>query len=212
MATACYIWDTTATMPIDADGDSVYFDSPRAGGRYKITGTASSMLGNLDLKQKGLLTTWLCNQRRVGIDYPAVTSDIINAVKSFRPLTTTERVERALLYFNDNLRVGDVLVIPAGLATDADNQHAYRLCALTECLNKEELIAFLKLLADMGWLNGQGNISIHRFSPSANGWFKIDELVTKLPNSTQAFVAMWFNDSTQAAYVDGIEPAIIDAG
>ncbi len=66
--TNCYIWDTPATMPRDADGDSVYFDSPRAGGKYKITGSAASMLGNLNLADKARLTTWLCDQRAAGVE------------------------------------------------------------------------------------------------------------------------------------------------
>jgi hypothetical protein len=50
------------------------------------------------------------------------------------------------------------------------------------------------------------------FTLSAPGWLKVEELLTRLPDTTQAFVAMWFNDATLAAYVDGIEPAIIDSG
>ena len=68
--TNCYIWDTLATMPRDSDGDSFYFNSPRAGGRYKITGTAASMLDSLDVRDKALLTTWLCDQRRGGHRVP----------------------------------------------------------------------------------------------------------------------------------------------
>lgn len=71
----CYIWGTPASMPRDSDGDSVYLDSPRADGKYKITGTASSMLGQLDVKRRALLTTWLCDQRRAGVEYRAVRID-----------------------------------------------------------------------------------------------------------------------------------------
>jgi hypothetical protein len=211
--TECYIWNTAATMPRDSDGHSVYFDSPRAGGKYKITGTAAAMLGNLDTGGKALLTTWLCNQRRAGIEYPTVTSDIINAVKTFRPLTTTERIDRALLYFNDTLRVGEALIILLGPTNDTDERAGYRVTALAECRSKEELIAFLHLLTEMGLLVNVGNkSSFHKYSPSARGWLKIDELISKLPSVTQAFVAMWFNDATQAAYNDGIAPAISDSG
>ena len=130
--TNCYIWDTPARMPKDSDGDSVYFNSPRAGGKYKITGTAAAMRGNLDLKQKGLLTTWLCNQRRGGIEYPTITSEIINSVKTFRPLTTAERIERALLYFNQTVRVGEVI----GFSTNDTRGEAdeFGLMAETESL------------------------------------------------------------------------------
>ena len=90
--TECHIWSMPATMPRDANGDLTYLDSPRAGGKYKITRTASSMVGNLNVAGKARLTTWLCNQRHAGVEYPSVTSDIINAAKSFGPLTTAERL------------------------------------------------------------------------------------------------------------------------
>jgi hypothetical protein len=210
--TNCYIWDIPATMPRDSDGDSVYFDSPRAGGKYKITGTAASMLGSLDAGGKALLTTWLCNQRRGGIEYPAITSDIINAAKAFPPLTTTERAERALLYFNRRVRVGQVIgIVPTGF--DPNEPDSMILAAITESLSHGELIAFLELLETMGWLTQlHSHMTSLNFTLSAPGWLKVEELLTRLPDTTQAFVAMWFNDRTLAAYVDGIEPAIIDSG
>jgi nucleoside 2-deoxyribosyltransferase len=55
-------------------------------------------------------------------------------------------------------------------------------------------------------------IGFYRFTPTAPAWLKIDDLVTRLPSTSQAFVAMWFNDATHAAYTDGIEPAIRDSG
>jgi hypothetical protein len=211
MATACYIWNTTATMPIDSDGNSVYFESPRAGGRYKITGSATAMLGNLNPEGKALLTTWLCNQRRAGVEFPAVTTDIIDAVKSFRPLTTTERVERALLFFNENTRVGGTLGIIAGDDSPSDKEF-YPLAALTECINKAELVAFLDLMVQMDWMNGRGGPQIKWYSLSAQGWLKTEELTRRLPNTSQVFVAMWFDDATQTVFTDGIEPAITQSG
>jgi hypothetical protein len=209
--TNCYIWDTPAEMPRDSDGDSVYLDSPRAGGKYKITGTAAAMLGNLDTKGKALLTTWLCNQRRAGIEYPAITSDVVNSVNATRPLTTTERVERALLHFNQHVRVGETIQFSApGHGTVAD---AFGLMAITESLNIDELIAFLQMLEQMNFLVDMTQvIGRYRFTPTAVGWLKIEDLITRLPSTSQAFVAMWFSDATHAAYTDGIEPAIRDSG
>jgi hypothetical protein len=209
--TNCYIWDTPASMPKDSDGDSVYFDSPRAGGRYKITGAAAAMRGNLDLKQKSLMTTWLCNQRHGGIEYPAITADIISSVKIFRPLTTADRIERALLYFNQNVRVGEVIEFSTN--DTRGETHELKLMAATESLNEDELIAFLKMIEQMGLLADTTEvIGRYQFTPTASGWLKIDDLVTRLPSTSQAFVAMWFNDATQAAYAEGIEPAIQDCG
>ena len=210
--TNCYIWDTPAEMPKDSDGDSVYLDSPRAGGKYKITGTAAAILGNLDVKGKASLTTWLCNQRGAGIEYPAITSDVLDTAKVTRPLMTSERLERALLHFNQHVRVGEVIEFPApqygGLGANA-----MRLMAITETRYFDELIAFLGLLEQMNLLVDTTKVIGHfRFTPTAVGWLRIENLVARLPSTSQAFVAMWFSDATQAAYTDGIEPAIRDSG
>jgi hypothetical protein len=209
--TNCYIWDTPAEMPRDSDGDPVYLDSPRAGGKYKITGTAAAMLGNLDIKGKALLTTSLCNQRRAGIEYPAITSDTINSVKTLRPLTTTERIERTLLHFNQCVRVGQV--IGFSVTDNRGEADAFRLMAITESSDEDELIAFLQMVEQMNLLvDTTQTMGFYQFTPTAPGWLKIDDLVTRLPSTSQAFVAMWFNDATQGAYADGIEPAIRDSG
>jgi hypothetical protein len=209
--TNCYIWDTPAEMRRYPDGDTAYFDSSRAGGKYRMTGTAATMLRSLDIKGKALLTTWLCNQRRAGIEYPAITSDVINSVKETRPLTTTERVERALLHFNQSVRVGEPIEFSTyDTRGEADE---FRLMAITESLNQDELLAFLKMMEQMSLLDDTTQaIGFYQFTPTASGWLKIDELITRLPSTSQAFVAMWFNDATQIAYADGIEPAIRDSG
>ena len=198
-------------MPRESDGDAVYLDSPRAGGKYKITGTAAAMRSHLDPKQKALLTTWLCNQRRGGIECPTINADTINFVKTFRPLTTAERIERALLYFNQTVRVGEVIEISVDDIRGLADEH--RLMAQTESLDEDELIAFLKMMQQMNLLEDMTEaISLYQFAPTASGWLKIDELVNRLPSASQAFVAMWFSDATQAAYAEGIEPAITDCG
>ena len=85
--------------------------------------------------------------------------------------------------------------------------------AETECLNEDELIGFLKIVEQMGLLEQTTEvIGLYQFTPTAQGWLKIDDLVTRFPSTSQAFVAMWFNDTTQAAYAEGIEPAIRDCG
>lgn len=209
--TNCYIWDARAEMPRDSDGDSVYLDSPRAGGKYKITGTASSMLGQLDAKGRALLTTWLCDQRRAGVEYPAITADTINLVKTFQPLTSSERIERALLHFNRNVRVGQTIdIYTSGTRHDQEQE---RLSAATESLTLGELVAFLQLMEQMQIIvDTTKALGLSRYTPTAQGWIKIDDLVTRLPSTSQVFVVMWFNDAVQSAYTDGIEPAIRDSG
>jgi hypothetical protein len=172
---------------------NLLFEPGDLGLRHRFPLAAASMLGNLDILEKALLTTRFCNQRRAGIEYPAITSDVINSVKAARRLTTAERVERALLHFNQQVRVGET--IEFAYDSDIGQEDAFRLMAITESLNLDELVAFL-----------------YHFTSTAPGWLKIDDLITRLPSTSQTFVAMWFNDATHAAYTDGIEPAIRDSG
>ncbi len=208
----CYIWNTPASETRDSGGQTVYLDSPRAGGQYCITGTAAATINKLSDQERALLTTWLCNQRRAGVEYPKINSDVLADVKWLRPLSTGERIERVLLYFNKRVRIGQVAVIYSGQFSKADPDGSM-LAALSECETKDELEALMLLLAEMGLIadhtRALGRVN---YTPTAQGWLKIDELVRQLPVASQAFVAMWFNESTEAAYTNGIEPAIREAG
>lgn len=207
----CLVWNTPATEPRESTGDWAYFDSPRAGGKYKITGSAIATLPNLDVSEKARLTTWLCDQRRSGVEYPSITSDVVNAAKSFPALITGERINRALLYFSQ-FPLGTPLITPKNDEFDNHDSAAMELAARAECITKRELLVLLGLLTEMNLIANQPTTGLNQFAPTASGWLKIDDLGTKSLNTTQAFVAMWFNDSVEAAFVDGIKPAIEDCG
>ena len=87
------------------------------------------------------------------------------------------------------------------------------LAALTEFQTKPELEALMGLLVDAGLLVDPVRVLAHStYTPTSRGWLRIDDLVRRLPISSQAFVAMWFHPSMDAAYKDGIEPAIRESG
>jgi hypothetical protein len=203
---------TFETDSKDSDGDSVYLDSSRAGGQYSVTGTAVESIKKLSGKERALLTTWLCNQRRAGVECPKITSDIVDDVKSMRSLSTRERVERVLWYFNKRVRVGEVITTYVGDFLPEDRDSA-PLAAFSECETNLELEGLMRLIVEMGWLDSPGgSLAASKFTPTAGGWLKIDDLVTRLPMSSQAFVAMWFHPLMDAAYKDGVEPAIRESG
>ena len=78
--TACPIWGTLASIePLTSDGVTV--DSPRAGGRYLITGRATETLKSHDENLKARLTSWLIEQRRLGADCPKVFSPEVDQMK-----------------------------------------------------------------------------------------------------------------------------------
>jgi hypothetical protein len=62
----CPIWGT----PCEDAGsnDEFYFvDSTRAGGRYKLFGSALAQAKNLTIDEKKVVTTWIISQHRAGI-------------------------------------------------------------------------------------------------------------------------------------------------
>ena len=83
--TACPIWETPATVHLDRHRDGRKVDSPRAGGCYFISETAVKEISNLDAPAKARLTTWLIDQRRLGVDCPEVDSSKIKDVERFPP-------------------------------------------------------------------------------------------------------------------------------
>jgi hypothetical protein len=209
----CPIWNSPATIKAE-DIDYTYYDSPRAGGLYRIGHLAAELLQKVDLPQRACLTTWLLNQRQSGEKHPTITADLVRDLKSLHALSTTERIERALLFFEKRIRVGGEISTPLDENFDAHDGNAIDLAVLTECTSKRELLALLTLISEMGYLRDrrQDPSILCRFTPTAKGWLKIEELLSRRADTSQAFVAMWFNKVTDEAYKSGIAPAIKDLG
>ncbi len=93
----CPIWGTKAEFDPKID-DYEIVDSPRAGGSYKISGTAKAIVQNWSEKKKTLLTSWLIEQRRLGVKVPYITSDALEDIKKRRPLSVHERADNLLRY------------------------------------------------------------------------------------------------------------------
>ena len=93
----CPIWQTPAkALPTTRDGHDV--DSPRAGGRYFVSGTASAMLKSWDEPKKIQLTSWLIEQRRLGVSCPEISSTTLDEVPKRRPLSVHDRADALLRY------------------------------------------------------------------------------------------------------------------
>jgi hypothetical protein len=94
----------------------------------------------------------------------------------------------------------------------ADSTDARKLLAETESTNFEELIALLEMLETSGLVAVRRSGGGGTFQPTVEGWRKLDDLRRPRSDSSQVFVAMWFNDLTDDAYVGGIEPALRETG
>jgi hypothetical protein len=207
-AAKCAIWDTPAQQ-LESGGDYEVFESPRAGGQYWISRTAVGQVLPLNDHGKKLLTTWICEQRRAGVDVPRVRSDVVQLIKSRQPLPVMVRMRLALQYLGHQItQLGAFLTVGG-----SNEKDTLRLLAETESQNLQELSHLFRMLEASEFLQGNFNTDGGaRIQPSVRGWEELDNLRRPRTDSAQAFVAMWFNELTIEAYTNGIEPALRATG
>jgi hypothetical protein len=166
------------------------------------------MLGTFNDNAKRLLTTWLCEQRHDGVETPRVQSDVLELVKSRRPLTVMQKLTAALLFIGRNIKeLGQLIRL------GDDGRDTLRFMAETEVVSPRETFQLLKMLTEMGYVDGSFSLGgPSSLAPTVAGWQELDKLRQVRTDSSQAFVAMWFNDLTTDAYVTGIAPAVTQMG
>ena len=182
-------------------------DCPRAGGGYLITREAARIL-NSELtmsviendKVRARLTTILIDERRYGVSSPLVTRDLIEEAISKRPLPVHERADRLLRLIADQARiVGDIVSIYDSTPT------AYAWSESTNWIEVDYLLDYLK---QRGWVQRQG---FSGYTVAVDGYNRIAEQAANI-DSSQAFVAMWFDDSMDEVFETGLKTAIVEAG
>ena len=225
----CIIWpDYPATgMWLPSIGRFCIDDSARAGGAYEISESAITIdsVNRLTDAEKARLTTWLVDQRLQGVEQPRITDEIVEYVKRKASLPIYERAERLLRFM---ARRSPTAGQPVSLSLYSDSSLArdslggtvypdhptspifFAAMAWSESTTTEEVKYFAKYLDEVGWAEEKFKRS-SLFLLTVNGYNRIAEKV-KNTDSTQAFVAMWFDDTVLDAYKQGIEPGIEDAG
>lgn len=207
----CPIWpDFTAPMTLlDENAELRRFDSARAGGDYEIHIATADLLEGLDNGERARLTTWLVEQRLLGVRSPRVTKEIIEYAKAKRPLSIDQRAEQLL-----KLVASRIETVGAYHKIWRHEIHVgAEFCAWSESLEWDPEVHFLlRYLFEQNWLQGTsdeiGNITC---TITMSGYRRLAEQATRTdPN--QAFVALWFHDSMNQAYEEGIFPAVKAAG
>ena len=212
---ACPIWgqeyeasSIPTRSPPGADGVTVF--SERAGGGYAITEEAERRVQSLNDSEKARLTTWLVDQRTHGVEVPTVKSEVVEYAKTKTELPVHERAESLLRFL-----AGQADSVGTGVDVRHNTHSAY---AWSESIEWRDVLYFLIYLKESGWLTqGMGyddinyNVGLMSGVVTVAGYNRIAEQATNI-DSTQAFVAMWFNKETDKAYDQGIDPAIRAAG
>ena len=227
----CPIWNSNAAT-VEKYEASGFFDnptnvwhvdnSPRSAGGFVLPDMLHrSELLLMSEEQKAWLTTWLIDQRNQGNEQPSITKDIIDYVKDKPPLPVHERADRLLRYLGNSTGITGEFVTLGTLA-DTPDTYGHRglsegstfweAMAWSESIKASEVEFFLDYLLERGWIKGQRQgHGMGHFSVTIDGYSHIAD-VSINRDLSQAFVAMWFDESLNEAYDKGIKPAIERAG
>lgn len=214
----CPIWQSPAKRkPTDRDGSKVW--SPRAGGEYFIARTAEGLLSDWDDTRKVRLTSWLVEQRRLGISCPEILSSTLRDVSNMRPMSVHDRADKLLQYLESaSAMLGhvDFFSLPFKVQNHASGA---KLLAWTASREITEVITLSEYCHQQGWVKykfWQDPASVrhenHELMLLPSGYAHLADIRGIGSGGTQAFVAMWFDELMHPAYENGIAPAIRDAG
>ncbi len=213
---ACLIWGDeykASGFHLPQNRISRVDSSPRAGGGYQIDDVVvNSRIAQMSDAEKARLTTWLVDQRMQGDEMPEVTEAVINHVKTNRPLLAHERADRLLRFISDQTdRVG----IPYEIRRLDPGVYAW-----SESTDGGEIGYLIDYLRNSKWIDERFQarfISLGDYDIPAFVRVTVDgnaRIAVQRANigSTQAFIAMWFDETMTDAYTEGIEPAVKAAG
>jgi hypothetical protein len=182
----CLIWGTPAKL--GSIGDGLRVDSLRAGGKYRITGTAMEIIEGFSPDLRARLTWWLCEQRDQGESEPLISSTVVESVQTLSPPSITARRDRALEFLaSRSPKIGTQLKI-GGEGGEENTINQTGLQAWTGSQDSKEAAAFLSFLKDVGYVAGPDASS--RYTISFSGWTYLEEQRARRTASLQAFVAM----------------------
>ena len=204
----CPIWDTPAYRESLFDRDVEMIDSPRAGGWYSISDYAITLLPQIDDRVKARLTTWLVDQRRLGNECPEILQQTIKMAEQQKDLPVHERADRLLQYIGDQtVEIDNVFLF------ESEDMSGTEIAAWSESIRQQEVEYILDYLDKQSWLERkQTSAYRNRFILTVEGYTRLAELERANAESSKCFVAMWFHDSTQKAWEEGIKRGIEDAG
>ena len=213
----CAIWQTPAKRkPAQTLPFTSWIDSPRTGGEYLIDDDWVDFAQGHGERCKARLTSWLVDQRRLGNRCPEVTREKIEAARNAQDMRVSQRVDRVLQFLEARTRTpGEAVTIDPN--PDVESHHAkvtvyYQLLAHSESIGWNDLKYLLDHLAERRMVRKL--ISSRHEYPyllEVRGFERLDELKKVGPASDRVFIAMWFDDSLDAAS-ESIKDAIEAAG
>ena len=219
----CPIWGTPASDLSSRGLDGFLIDSPRAGGKYLISGTAVIVLKSCVDHLKMRLTTWLVEQRRLGNNCPVITTKTIEDAKQWRDSNISDRANGILTYLAKRSEILGTRIdyriysanYPCKLDQLFDNLHKiyFELLSHSGSVGEQDFLFLMDYLKRCGLIEHNNiNNPEHGCTLTVDGYARLAELEKTNAAATRAFVAMWFDDSMDEVWEHGIKLAIDQAG
>ena len=230
----CPIWETRCEAITHTEGSATVTESPRAGGDYQLHDDATAELGSLSNDEKARLTTALVRERLLGNPCPVVNLNAIEAAKRSSRAPMEERLKRLLRYLALEITQAGTPIgmgpdpsplantIPISEEDEANWRHAQYGLAYSESIGFEELDYLAESLSERGLVEKGHQIATPFAVYRVDNWGFLCRVTTKgyteieqlqaAHQSDQCFVAMWFNEKTNALYDSAIAPAVMAAG
>lgn len=204
----CGIWGVLAEIDEKELVDGTVYVSPRAGGRYRLTGTAEAMVRGYSDSLKSRVTTMIVDRLRHGDPCPTLTPSDIKLASETPPLGVLSRIDRMLQFFEyKSKKIGQSIRFRFKEAGNEEWENGLEALAWTESLEGDEVHYLTNCLLSMQYISDNP-----RWRLEPNGYNRLDELRHTLSSSVQAFVAMWFDQRLNDIYQKGFYSGIIEAG
>lgn len=178
-------------------------------GTFRCAPNLRQQLQNWSPVDRAKLTTWISDQNMLGIKWPALSPDALDSVMSMRPMRFAKKNDR---FFQWLARIG---YRPGGMAlpfggTESVGTETIKFMVMrwTEAVDDQEYHGLVHALATDGLITDAGG----RYILTARGLNRLDDVDALGAANDQAFVAMWFDPSMEAAFEEGIAPGLKDAG
>jgi len=170
-------------------------------GEFDLTWGALERIDELgvDYLLSGITREWTETGKKDG----KISEDNVNTLINLAPRTLKDR-RRRLLKAISRKAAG----FESEVMIDCNRDHPFAFVRA-----KNDFVFILGLLQAEGSGNwGFNKNDIIGVTITAQGWDLVDEMPRPTMSSEKAFVAMWLNDEVNAAYSEGIEPAIKSTG
>lgn len=188
----CYVCKTVAQSDEYDYGDKKRVTCPQCG-KYEISKSLLAATDDFNKVKPHILSAFIRKQNDMGIT-PVLYNYDMDKIAAYPEMPLVEKIDTLLLAFAESLENYNQDI-------DVSNKkYIAKICAKNEA---EYQYIYSRVLTERGYLFSKDS---QRYRISVEGWIYAESLKQKV-NSTQGFVAMWFDASMTQIWEAAIEPA-----